>query len=131
MQANSTVTGTVGTSPNTGSIASVGGTTGATGPRDLSGGLSVERLTGTWTVASGPAQCRLNLTFTAKSGTRRYRASTPACDISTLATVASWTVTGSQVQLFDERGEMVAALVQTGNRFVGTSAGGAAISMTE
>lgn len=97
--------------------------------RDLSSGLSVEKLLGRWTVVSGPDQCQLNLTQTAKTGTGRYRASAPACGLKGLNVVASWTLAGSQVQLFDENGDLVAALILSGNRFVGTLAGGTGISM--
>ncbi|RYE75478.1 MAG: hypothetical protein EOP19_25990, partial [Hyphomicrobiales bacterium] len=69
--------------------------------RDLSGGLSIEKLLGGWTIVSGAEQCKLNLTYTAKSGTNRYRASTPGCALRGLNVVASWQLTGSQVQLFD------------------------------
>jgi hypothetical protein len=33
------------------------------------------------------------------------------------------------VQLFDENGDMIAALILSGNRFIGTLAGGQGISM--
>lgn len=101
-----------------------------TGGRDLTGGLTIDKLLGGWTLASGATQCQLNLTYTAKDGTSRYRASTPGCQITGLATVGSWQLAGSQVQLFDEAGTMVAALVLSGNRFIGTSAGGSAITMS-
>lgn len=97
--------------------------------RDLSGGLSYEKLLGGWNVVSGASQCRLNLTYTAKAGTNRYRASAPACQITGLAGVASWALVGNGVQLFDEAGSIIAALQLNGNRFIGTVAGGAAISM--
>lgn len=97
--------------------------------RDLTGGLSVGKLLGGWTVVSGPVQCRLNLTQTTKEGTQRYRASTPGCQLQQLAAVSSWQLAGSQVQLFDERGTMVAALILSGNRFIGTLSGGQGISM--
>lgn len=97
--------------------------------RDLSGGLTVEKLLGRWTVVSGADQCQLNLTQTAKTGTGRYRASAPACGLKGLSVVASWTLAGSQVQLFDENGDLVAALILSGNRFVGTLAGGTGLSM--
>lgn len=106
----------------------VGTTPGATG-RDLTGGLTIDKLLGGWTVTSGATECRLNLTYTAKEGTSRYRASAPACAITGLAGVASWALVGSGVQLFDESGAIVAALQLSGNRFIGTVAGGAAISM--
>lgn len=98
--------------------------------RDLTSGLTEAKLLGGWTVISGPTQCRLNLTQTAKSGTSRYRASTPGCALPGLAAVSSWQLTGSQVQLFDENNNMVAALILSGNRFIGTLAGGQGISMT-
>jgi len=97
--------------------------------RDLSGGLTVEKLLGRWTVVSGPEQCQLNLTQTAKTGTGRYRASAPACALKGLSVVASWTLAGSQVQLFDENNDLVAALILSGSRFIGTLAGGQGISM--
>lgn len=97
--------------------------------RDLSGGLTVEKLLGGWTIVSGPTQCRLNLTYTAKDGTSRYRASAPGCDLPGLSVTASWQLAGSQVQLFDEAGDMIAALILSGNRFIGTLAGGQGISM--
>jgi hypothetical protein len=97
--------------------------------RDLSGGLTVEKLLGRWTVVSGANQCAINLTQTQKTGTSRYRASAPACPLKGLTQVASWTVAGSQVQLFDENGNLIAALILSGNRFIGTLSGGTGISM--
>jgi len=97
--------------------------------RDLSGGLSYEKLLGGWTIVAGAQQCKLNLTYTAKTGTSRYRASTPGCSLSGLNVVASWALAGSQVQLYDENGDIVANLLLSGNRFIGTLAGGTGISM--
>lgn len=97
--------------------------------RDLTGGLDVNKLLGGWTIVSGATQCRLNLTQTAKTGTQRYRASTPGCQMQQLAAVSSWQLAGSQVQLFNEQGQMVAALILSGNRFIGTLAGGQGITM--
>jgi hypothetical protein len=97
--------------------------------RDLSGGLTIEKLLGGWTIVSGADQCKLNLTYTAKNGTDRYRASTPGCVLQGLKVVASWQLAGSQVQLYDENGDIVAALILSGNRFIGTLAGGQGISM--
>lgn len=97
--------------------------------RDLSGGLTIEKLLGRWTVVSGPDQCQLNLTQTQKTGTGRYRASAPACPLAGLSAVASWTLAGTQVQLFDEGGNLIAALILSGNRFIGTLSGGTGISM--
>lgn len=103
---------------------------GPTAPsRDLSTGLTVEKLLGGWTIVSGETQCKLNLTQTAKSGTSRYRASTPGCALAGLTVVSSWQLVGNQVQLFDENGDIVASLIVSGNRFIGTLAGGQGISM--
>ncbi|HEY9010075.1 MAG TPA: AprI/Inh family metalloprotease inhibitor, partial [Devosia sp.] len=110
------------------SLDSVGSVPSAPG-RDLSGGLTIEKLLGGWTIVSGAEQCKLNLTYTAKTGTDRYRASTPGCGLRGLNVVASWQLTGSQVQLFDENGDIIAALILSGNRFIGTLAGGQGISM--
>jgi hypothetical protein len=107
---------------------SVGSVPNAPG-RDLTGGLTVQKLLGGWTIVSGAEQCKLNLTQTTKSGTQRYRASTPGCSLQGLRVVASWQLAGSQVQLFDENGDMIAALILSGNRFIGTLAGGQGISM--
>lgn len=107
---------------------SVGAVPNAPG-RDLSGGLTIEKLLGGWTIVSGAEQCKLNLTYTAKTGTSRYRASTPGCTLQGLKVVASWQLAGSQVQLFDENGDIIAALILSGNRFIGTLAGGQGISM--
>ena len=108
--------------------APIGGLPNSSG-RDLSGGLTVEKLLGRWTVVSGADQCALNLTQTQKTGTSRYRASAPACGLKGLSAVSSWTVAGSQVQLFDEGGSIIAALILSGNRFIGTLSGGQGISM--
>jgi hypothetical protein len=112
----------------TATVPPVNGLPNSTG-RDLSGGLTVEKLLGRWTVVSGADQCALNLTQTSKTGTSRYRASAPACAVKGLGNVASWTVAGSQVQLFDEGGNMIGALILSGNRFIGTLSGGQGISM--
>jgi len=105
------------------------GTVPAAPGRDLSGGLTIEKLLGGWTIVSGPQQCKLNLTYTAKTGTNRYRASTPSCALPGLSVVSSWQLAGTQVQLFDENGDIIAALILSGNRFIGTLAGGQGISM--
>lgn len=99
------------------------------GGRDLSGALSIEKLLGGWTITAGGTQCRLNLTYTAKGATGRYRASTPACAQETLAGVTSWQLLGNQVQLYNEADQLVGTLFKTDNRFVGTLAGGLQVSM--
>ena len=121
LDAQAGVSGGLAALPDTSGVPSSG--------RDLSGGLTVEKLLGRWTVVSGTTQCQLNLTQTAKTGTGRYRASAPACGLPGLSVVASWTLAGSQVQLFDENGDLIAALILSGSRFVGTLSGGTGISM--
>jgi hypothetical protein len=118
----------VATAGPTATLPPVGAAPNSTG-RDLSGGLTVEKLLGRWTVVSGSSQCALNLTQTQKGGTGRYRASAPACPLQGLTQVASWTVAGPQVQLFNEGGNLIATLILSGNRFIGTLAGGTGISM--
>lgn len=105
------------------------GTVPQTQGRDLTGGLSYEKLLGGWTIVAGAEQCRLNLTYTAKTGTSRYRASTPGCGLTGLKVVASWALAGTQVQLYDENGDIVANLLLSGDKFIGTLAGGTGISM--
>lgn len=111
-----------------GSFATLGAVPSAPG-RDLSTGLTTEKLLGGWTVVSGAEQCKLNLTQTAKSGTSRYRASTPGCALPGLKVVASWQLVGNQVQLFDEAGDIIASLILSGSQFIGTLAGGQGITM--
>lgn len=97
--------------------------------RDLNGGLTVEKLLGGWTVSSGDVSCRLNLTYSPKAGTDRYRASAPNCAIPVLGSVASWELVGGQIQLFNDSGRQIANLLQSGGRFIGALAGGQGISM--
>ncbi len=119
------------TATNNGSFVTLGspGALPATPGRDLSGGLTIEKLLGGWTIVSGADQCKLNLTYTAKAGTSRYRASTPGCTLPGLMVVSSWQLVGTQVQLFDENNDIIASLILSGNRFIGTLAGGQGISM--
>lgn len=129
--------GLAGTPPAAGGTAGSGtfvslndvGKTSTTGGRNLSGSLTIEKLLGGWTVTSGATTCRLNLTYTAKTDTNRYRASAPGCQMPTLAAVSSWQLAGTQVQLFNDSDKMVGALLLSGNRFIGTLTGGQAISM--
>lgn len=116
---------------NDGSFTTLGGAGGApaTSSRDLTTGLTVEKLLGGWTVISGADQCKLNLTQTAKTGTSRFRASTPGCSLAGLTVVASWQLVGNQVQLFDENNDIIASLILSGNGFIGTLAGGQGISL--
>ncbi|MEQ1768969.1 MAG: AprI/Inh family metalloprotease inhibitor [Devosia sp.] len=97
------------------------------GTRDFSGGLTVEKLLGAWTVLAGTDRCQLNLTQTAKGN--RYRASIRQCPISGLGVVSSWELSGGQVRLYDENNDLAATLILTGNRFIGSLAGGTGISM--
>ena len=119
------------TAANDGSFVTLGapGALPATPGRDLSGGLTIEKLLGGWTIVSGADQCKLNLTQTAKSGTSRYRASTPGCSMPGLMVVTSWQLVGNQVQLFDENNDIIASLILSGNSFIGTLAGGRGITL--
>jgi hypothetical protein len=110
------------------SLNDVGKVQSGTG-RDLTGALTVEKLLGGWTITSGAQQCRLNLTYTGAGTEGRYRASAPACQIPTLGSVSSWQLAGTQVQLFNDAGSLIGALLLAGDKFVGTLAGGQSISM--
>jgi hypothetical protein len=97
--------------------------------RDLTGGLTPEKLLGRWTMVSGQDQCSVNLTQTAKAGTSRYRASAPGCTVDPVSKVASWQLNASTVNFYDEGGTMIAALILSGNRFIGTMSGGRGVQM--
>ena len=43
--------------------------------------------------------------------------------------VATWQLAGTQVQLYDDSGAIIGSLLLSGNRFLGTLAGGIAVSM--
>jgi hypothetical protein len=85
---------------------------------------------GVWNMVAGSATCRLNLPLTAKSGTNHYRASAPGCTLPQIASVAGWQQVGSQLQLYDENGNIAAFLAPSGGRYIGTMGGGQAISMS-
>ncbi|MCD7058333.1 AprI/Inh family metalloprotease inhibitor [Pelagibacterium xiamenense] len=103
----------------------------STGGRDLTGPLTMEKLLGGWTLTAGVDQCRLNLTYTAKGATGRYRASTPGCTQETLAGITSWQLLGSQIQFYNEANELIGTVFKSpDNRLVGTLAGGQSITMT-
>lgn len=116
-------TTTVATAPVMGansSITTVGAplTTGvSTGPE------------GAWNVVAAGQTCRLNLPLTAKTGTNYYRASAPGCTLPQIASVTGWQQVGSQLQLYDENGNIAAFLAPSGGRYIGTMGGGQAVSM--
>lgn len=84
---------------------------------------------GVWNVVAGQSQCRLNLPMTTKTGTTYYRASAPGCAVPALASVTGWQQVGSQLQLYDDNGNIAAFLAPSGGRYIGTMGGGQAISM--
>ncbi|MFC3703522.1 AprI/Inh family metalloprotease inhibitor [Devosia honganensis] len=84
---------------------------------------------GTWNVVAGDQTCRLNLPLTAKTGTNYYRASAPGCTVPQIASVTGWQQVGSQLQLYDENGNIAAFLAPSGGRYIGTMGGGQAVSM--
>ncbi|WP_127144233.1 AprI/Inh family metalloprotease inhibitor [Pelagibacterium montanilacus] len=102
----------------------------SSGGRNLSGDLTMEGLLGGWTLRAGTTECRLNLTYTAKGATGHYRASTPGCTQETLAGVAAWQLLGSQIQLYDDADQLIGTLLRSGDRFVGTLAGGQSVTLT-
>ncbi len=84
---------------------------------------------GVWTVSAGAATCQLNLPMTAKAGTNYYRASSPGCAVPQIAGVTGWQQVGSQLQLYDDNGNIPAFLAPSSGRYIGTMGGGQAISM--
>jgi hypothetical protein len=85
---------------------------------------------GVWMVSAGAATCQLNLPMTAKTGTNYYRASSPGCTVAQIAGVTGWQQVGSQLQLYDDNGNIAAFLAPSGGRYIGTMGGGQAISMS-
>ncbi|SMQ72731.1 Protease inhibitor Inh [Devosia lucknowensis] len=84
---------------------------------------------GAWNVVAGGATCRLNLPLTSKTGTNYYRASAPGCTVGQIAAVTGWQQVGSQLQLYDDNGNIAAFLAPSGGRYIGTMSGGQAVSM--
>jgi hypothetical protein len=84
---------------------------------------------GAWNVVAGGQTCRLNLPLTAKTGTNYYRASAPGCGVPQIASVTGWQQVGSQLQLYDDNGNIAAFLAPSGGRYIGTMGGGQAVSM--
>ncbi len=117
-----TTTTTPGTQPG-GSMVSL-----APLAQPAAGGMSAGP-EGVWNVVAGSAQCRLNLPMTAKAGTSYNRASAPGCTVPGLSTVTGWQQVGSQLQLYDDNGNIAAFLAPSGGRYIGTMGGGQAISM--
>ena len=94
----------------------------------VAGGMSAGP-EGVWNVVAGAATCRINLPMTAKTGTSYYRASAPGCTVPQIASVTGWQQVGSQLQLYDENGNIAAFLAPSGGRYIGTMGGGQAVSM--
>tara|TARA_R110002020_G_scaffold475818_1_gene712556 strand:- start:2252 stop:2881 length:630 start_codon:yes stop_codon:yes gene_type:complete len=119
--------------PNTSQVAAATGTPSSIVSLDPlaqpTAGAMTSGPEGVWNVVAGTAQCRLNLPMTAKTGTSYYRASSPGCAVPVLAGVTGWQQVGSQLQLYDENGNIAAFLAPSSGRYIGTMAGGQAISM--
>ena len=95
----------------------------------VAGGMSTGP-EGAWNVVAGTATCRINLPKTAKTGTTYFRASAPGCTVPQIASVSGWQQVGSQLQLYDENGNIAAFLAPSGGRYIGTISGGQPISMS-
>ncbi|MBJ6987611.1 MULTISPECIES: AprI/Inh family metalloprotease inhibitor [unclassified Devosia] len=85
---------------------------------------------GSWNVAAAGQACQLNLPLTSKTGTSYYRASAPGCGIPQVAAITGWQQVGSQLQLYDENGNIAAFLAPSSGRYIGTMSGGQALSMS-
>ncbi|HTO27802.1 MAG TPA: AprI/Inh family metalloprotease inhibitor [Devosia sp.] len=125
--ANQTAMATTGTTAATGASPSIVSLDPLAQP--VAGGMSTGP-EGAWNVAAGTATCRINLPMTAKTGTSYYRASAPGCTVPQIASVTGWQQVGSQLQLYDENGNIAAFLAPSGGRYIGTMGGGQAISMS-
>lgn len=126
--ANQTAMASTGLTPTTGISANPGGSIVALN-QPMSGGMSTGP-EGAWNVAAGAATCRINLPMTAKTGTSYYRASAPGCTVPQIASVTGWQQVGSQLQLYDDNGNIAAFLAPSSGRYIGTISGGQAISMS-
>jgi hypothetical protein len=126
----STTIGAAPTAPTTTPGTQPGGSMVSLAPlnQPAAGGMS-SGPEGVWNVVAGSAQCRLNLPMTAKAGTSYYRASAPGCTVPGLSAVTGWQQVGSQLQLYDDNGNIAAFLAPSGGRYIGTLGGGQAISM--
>lgn len=111
--------------------ASTGGSIVSLDPlaQPVAGGMSTGP-EGVWNVVAGTATCRINLPMTAKTGTSYYRASAPGCTVPQIASVTGWQQVGSQLQLYDDNGNIAAFLAPSAGRYIGTMGGGQAISMS-
>ncbi|NMA99565.1 MAG: AprI/Inh family metalloprotease inhibitor [Phyllobacteriaceae bacterium] len=85
---------------------------------------------GAWNVVASGQTCRLNLPLTSKTGTNYYRASAPGCTLPQIASVTGWQQVGSQLQLYDDNGNIAAFLAPSAGRYIGTMSGGQAVSMS-
>jgi hypothetical protein len=85
---------------------------------------------GTWNVVAGAQSCQINLPRTAKDGTNYFRASAPGCAVPQIAGVTGWQQVGSQLQLYDDNGNIAAFMAPSGGRYIGTISGGQAVSMS-
>lgn len=121
---STTTTAAVGTPTTT-----VGGNSIVSVGTPLSTGIS-SGPEGAWNVQAGGQTCRLNLPMTAKTGTNYYRASAPGCTVPQIAAVTGWQQVGSQLQLYDEAGNIAAFLAPSSGRYIGTMGGGQAVAMS-
>ena len=117
--------------PGTATTAAPGGSIVSLDPlaQPGAGGMSTGP-EGVWNVVAGAATCRINLPMTSKTGTSYYRASAPGCTVPQIASVTGWQQVGSQLQLYDENGNIAAFLAPSAGRYIGTISGGQAISMS-
>lgn len=116
-----------GQTTTTTTVSGAGGSIVTVG-QPLSTGVSVGP-EGVWNVVAAGQTCRLNLPMTAKTGTNYYRASAPGCTVPQIASVTGWQQVGSQLQLYDENGNIAAFLAPSSGRYIGTMGGGQAVSM--
>lgn len=119
----------LGGQSSTTQVASNGAGSIVTVGQPLTTGVSVGP-EGAWDVVAAGQTCRLNLPLTAKTGTNYYRASAPGCTVPQIASVTGWQQVGSQLQLYDDNGNIAAFLAPSAGRYIGTMGGGQAVSMS-
>ncbi len=90
--------------------------------------VSQTSVVGSWKTSAAGVNCQMFLTLT-KYGANS-RGGTRGCQ-GDLAAMRSWSVSGKQLQLYDEQGAQIATLYSTGaERFEGRTTGGQAVSLS-
>lgn len=88
-----------------------------------------EGVSGSWDVRSDNPDCRVILAFSKWAG--GYRATSLRCKSAELSKVSAWDVRGKQVVLFDDSGNTLVRLYNSGgNRYDGTANSGTKVTLS-